>query len=109
MMTKEQFRLFKLAEEASEAAQAAAKQAVFGPDKEYKGKRNRDNLREEIMDFMMVARLLVWMGQVDPITEADLQAQYRAKHQRIVDATTDVVARGMIEPDLMNSIPETLP
>lgn len=108
MMTPMQFRLCKLAEENSEVIKECSKLSINGPDTRYLGRRTRDLLREEMIDVMMCYQLLVRMGVVDRITQADVRKQYLAKRGKIVRKTHDHIAAGAVEAAILNYIPETL-
>lgn len=76
-------KLSKLAEEASEVAKEAIKQMHFGKDTEWDGQKQKDRLRGEILDFMLITRILQTLGEIDPITEADVQAHFEGKKAKI--------------------------
>jgi len=109
MMTVDQFRLAKLAEETGEVAQAAIKQSLHGGYTSYGGKMNRTHLREEIIDVAIMARLLISRGQIDPISDEDVAEQFLAKRDKIVRISQALVDERAVTPDLIYLIPETLP
>lgn len=109
MMTVDQFRLAKLAEEGGEVTQAAIKQSLHGGYTSYNGKMNRVHLREEIIDVMIMARLLISRGQIEDITPLDVADQFLAKREKIVRISRALVEERAVTPDLTYLIPETLP
>lgn len=96
MMTTAQSKLLKLAEECSEVAQEAAKQMHFGPDAEYEGKLSKKRLRNELLDVVVVVRMLEQLGEIDPISEADIQAHFASKLPKINFYTKKAHALGTL-------------
>lgn len=109
MMSPTQFRLTKLAEECSEVAKAALKYSIFGGATVYEGAANETNLRNELIDVIIVYRLLVGMGAIQHISDIDVRSQYAAKHPKITERTKQLIALGTVHPDLLNFNPWELP
>lgn len=110
MLTVEQFRLMKLAEECAEVAQRCAKQMAYGRDEIQSGQglRNKDRTREEILDVLLVIQLLTIMGEIDVITGQDVRNHYDEKLGKIRAMSQLAVNQGQVEPALMLHIPEEL-
>lgn len=81
-MTRLQFLLLKLAEEASEVAQAAMKAALYGlQNGQY---NNYDNLREEVMDLEIV------LGELEDL---DLPEGLLLKEESFEEIQAQIAAR----------------
>lgn len=85
-MTKEQYFLTKLAEEASEVAQMAMKCAQFGRDERYQadGPSNYERLIHEINDFRVIVGLLRGRESVTLIDLESYPYNLKAKEAEIL-------------------------
>lgn len=110
MLSVEQFRLMKLAEECSEVAQRCCKQMAYGADEIQHGQamRNKARTREELLDLLVCVQLLTMMGELEPISGEDIHAHYADKLPKIRAMSQLSVNQGEVEPALMLSIPEEL-
>lgn len=99
MLTTKQSKLLKLAEECAEVAQQAAKQMHFGRDHVQEGHSvtSGERLRDEMLDVLVVAKILVTLGEMAPISETDIQEHFQAKLPKIERYTWLSFDRGQIE------------
>lgn len=82
-MSTRQAKLLKLAEECAEVAQACSKQSYYGPDHIHDEAKNRDNLRNELLDVLVCARILTSLGEIEPIYEHDILKHFVDKLPKI--------------------------
>lgn len=108
MMTSEQLRLSKTAEEASEVAKECHKGMIFGTRSMHDGTLNRELIREECMDLLVCVRLLERMGIIRKIRPADIRKHFAKKRPKIMRRTADSIRDGYVEPAAIGDIPEYL-
>lgn len=108
MLTSEQLRLSKTAEESSEVAKECLKGQIFGTRSVHDGELNRELIRSEIMDFLVCVRLLERMGIIRKIRPADVRRHFAKKRPKIVRRTADSIRDGLVEPSAIGDIPEYL-
>jgi hypothetical protein len=89
-LTKAQYLLMKLAEEAVEVAQRCSKQSQFGPDEKQRDqeKTNAERLQAELLDLCAVWKLLEVIGEVPQIGKQQLQSAFankKIKMQKYLD------------------------
>lgn len=95
-MTRTQFLLCKLAEEASEIAQIALKAQQFGLDEVMPGQplTNAERTYEELDDLFAIVGLLMNESDFSYVGSKERQ---QAKHARVIKYSNISVALGMIE------------
>lgn len=108
MLTSEQLRLSKTAEEATEVAKECLKGQIFGTHSQHDGALNRELIREECLDFLVCIRLLERMHIIKRIKPADISKHFAKKRPKIVRRTADSIRDGFVEPAAIGDIPEYL-
>lgn len=108
MLTSEQLRLSKTAEEATEVAKECLKGQIFGTDSVHNGEMNCELIREECLDLLVCIRLLERMRIIRRIKPADISKHFAKKRPKIVRRTADSIRDGHVEPAAIGDIPEAL-
>lgn len=85
MLTIQQYRLLKLAEECAEVAQRCSKQIQFGADEVQPGQilSNAERLRDELLDLFMWAKILMAHEAIAPIDVRHVERHYFDKLDKL--------------------------
>lgn len=108
MLTSEQLRLSKTAEEATEVAKECLKGQIFGTDSTHNGEMNCELIREEVLDFLVCVKLLERMRIIRRVTPKDVREHFAKKRPKIMRRTADSIRDGLVEPQAIGHIPERL-
>lgn len=85
-MTKKEYLLTCLSEEASEVIKDISKSLRFGMESNFKDgmSTNKENIRNEIIDFIAVAEMLVERGIIDDFTTVESIYEKEAKKEKVL-------------------------
>jgi len=85
-MTKNEYLLSCLSEEASEVIKDVSKSLRFGMDSSYPGSsvQNRDRIREELIDLIAVAEMLVEHGIIDDFQDPESLYEKEEKKEKVL-------------------------
>lgn len=91
-MNRKQYLLNKLAEEANEITKEALKGQAFGMDSvsPYNGKTNKENLIDELDDFLAIVKMLNCEYQLNYIPDGEKQMAKIAKVDKYYKIARDL-------------------